>query len=78
MSIPLLQTHSFKLHDKVRVLRKDEKDVWRVICYGIILKLGTTHAYIWEHQKRDGNTGRPDESSEWISYDSKMLKIVRD
>ncbi len=77
MSIPLLQTHSFKLHDKVRVLKKDEKDVWRVICYGIILKLGTTHAYIWDYQKRDGNVGTTD-SCEWISYDSKMLKIVRD
>lgn len=78
MSMPLLQTHSFKLHDKVRVLRKDDKDVWRTVWYGIILKLGTTHAYIWDYKKRDGNVGEPEKSSEWINYDSRMLRIVKD
>lgn len=72
-----LQNHQFKLGDKVRVLRKDEKDVWRTAWYGIIFKLGTTHAYIIDYVKTDANLATFD-SCEWVPYESKMLKIDRD
>ena len=77
MSTPLLQSHPFKIHDKVCVLKKDDKEIWRTVWHGIILKLGTTDALIWDSRSSDSNTGKIEESSTWIPYDSKMLKIKK-
>lgn len=78
MSTPSLHIHSFKTKDRVRILKKDDKDTWKTAWYGIIIKLGTTHALIWDSKKTDSNVGTFGESCEWISYESKMIKIVKD
>lgn len=77
MSLPLLQIQPFKIYDKVRILKRDE-DVWKTGWFGVIVKLGTTHALVFDHKKTDSNVGSINESSEWVPYESKCLKIIND
>lgn len=72
----------FKINDKVRVLSNASPDnkslVWKTSWYGVIVELGTHFARVWDFQKTDSNIGTVQDSSEWIPYSSKMLKIIKD
>ncbi len=73
--------NNFKRGDRVRVLKNDTPDgpkpTWKTHYCGGIIKAGTHFALVIDPEKRDGNLATIQESSEWIPYNSKMLKIIK-
>ena len=73
---------TFKVNDKVRVLRNhtpDEKNAtWKTAWFGVIKGVGTTFALVWDFLESDSNVGNMDYSCEWVPYNSKILKIIKD
>lgn len=75
----LNQNTTFKLYDKVKVLRREAGDVnWRGLYYGVIVELGNTFARVWDTCKTDQNLGTIPDSCEWQPFNSKCLKLVKD
>ncbi len=68
---------TFKIHDKVRVLKKEEKG-WKTFSFGVIVELGSSFAKIWDPKVTDQNLGTIEHSCENFPYESKMLKIIKD
>lgn len=69
-------SQNFKIHDKVRVLKKDN-DSWKTYYFGIITKLGDKFAYIVDLKKTEENLASV-EFGEWTPFESKMLKVIKD
>lgn len=75
-------SRNFKVGDKVRVLRNDdpeeESPKWKTFYFGIIIQMGNKFARIWDWKESDSNTGLLTDSTEWISFECKMFKIIKD
>ena len=73
---------TFKINDKVSVLVNKTPDkpfgMWKAEWNGVIVELGTHFAKIWCPEKTDSNVGSIAESSEWVPYTSKMMKITKE
>lgn len=81
MNNVLIDNQTFKIGDKVRVLRNDnpDKPQWKTMYYGVVLKVATKGwVYVWDPKIYDCNTGNPTESVEWIHSDCKMTRVIKD
>lgn len=73
--------NNFKRGDRVRVLKNytpdEPKPTWRTFYCGAVIKAGTHFALIIDPTKTDSNLGTLNESCEWMPYNSKMLRIIK-
>ena len=72
----------FKLHDKVQVMVNKTPDkpfaLWKAEWDGVITSIGTHFAGVTDFKKTDSNVGTISESEQFVPYNSKMLKIIKE
>lgn len=73
--------NNFKRGDRVRVLKNDTPDApkptWKTFYCGGIIKAGSHFALVLDPEVRDGNLGTLAESCEWVNFNCKMRKIIK-